>query len=236
MLHGIDVSSWQGAIDVSQIPVDFVISKATQGCYYVNPCCDGVIQTARECGQKWGFYHFAEGENPTSEADYFIDNCAGYFHEGVPVLDFEASAIEEWGADGAREFLDRVRDRTGVRPLIYMSESVCGYFDWSGVASEYGLWVAKYPDVVNPSFDDAENMGVELNTGAWELAAIWQFASDGILSGYNGHLDVNLAYMDRDAWDKYAVKTVAAEFADVAHESNVETFETENYRITVETK
>lgn len=236
MLHGIDVSSWQGAIDVSQIPVDFVISKATEGTYYINPCCDDVIQTARECGLKWGFYHFADAENPIAEANYFVDNCKGYFKEGVPVLDFEGSSVYEWGVEGAKAFLDRVSELTWIRPLIYMSENVCTQFDWARVAEDYGLWVASYPDVASPSFEDAENMGVNLNVGAWECAALWQFASDGLLNGYNGFLDVNLAFMDRDAWDKYAGKTVTAEFADVAHESNVETFETENYRITVETK
>lgn len=237
MLYGIDVSSWQGAINVADMQLDFVISKATQGTNYTNPCCDGVIQQCRETGKKWGFYHFAEGGNPTQEADYFVDECQGYFGSGIPVLDFEADAIGLWGVEGSKEFLDRVQQRTGVKPLIYMSESVCTYYDWSSVANaDYGLWCARYPDIANPTFYEIANVDVALNTGAWEFAAIWQFASDTRVSGYDGDLDGNVAFMDASAWDAYAGTIVPVEFHDEQEVRNSETFESENLKITVEYK
>ena len=35
-LNGIDISNWQAGIDLSAVPCDFVISKATEGCWYVS--------------------------------------------------------------------------------------------------------------------------------------------------------------------------------------------------------
>lgn len=237
MMRGIDVSSWQGAIDLAALDIDFCISKATEGVDYVNPCCDGVIQQAVELGKKWGFYHFAQGLDPVREADFFVDNCSGYFHEGLPVLDYEADALALWSVDDAKTWLDRVQERTGVKPLIYMSESVVTSRDWSSVASaDYGLWVARYPDIYRPSYEDAAESGVELAVGSWGFAAIWQFASDLHLEGYAGDLDGNLAFMDASSWDAYAGKSVQAEFAQESRETNSQTFENENLKITVEFK
>lgn len=206
MLTGIDVSSWQGRINVRDMPVDFVVAKATEDVDYVNPYCDFVVQQCIESGKKWGFYHYAKGAGPEDEARYFIDNTRDYFGRGIPVLDFEeAYATCGWGVPGAKAFLDAVQRETGVKPLIYMSESLCSALDWSSVASaDYGLWIAKYPNVAHPTFEGVANAGASLNTGAWPFAAIWQFASDCRVSGYDGDLDGNLAFMDAYAWDVYA--------------------------------
>ena len=39
-LNGIDISKWQGNIDLSVVPCDFVIIKATQGIGYVSEYFD----------------------------------------------------------------------------------------------------------------------------------------------------------------------------------------------------
>lgn len=203
MLNGIDISGHQGDIDLSALAIDFVIVKGTEGTGYVNPWCDPKVQQARDLGLLWGFYHFASGYDATAEADYFVDQCMGYFGEGIPVLDFEADAVNR-GTWWAKMFLDRVYDRTGVRPLIYMSQSVAANYDWSHVAPYYGLWVAKYPPVTNPDFGYAPDWKGSI--GAWDGIAIWQYASDGRIPGYGGNLDLNHAYMDADAWMRYVGK------------------------------
>ena len=38
-LNGIDISNWQAGIDLSVVPCDFVISKATEGSWYVSADC-----------------------------------------------------------------------------------------------------------------------------------------------------------------------------------------------------
>lgn len=228
MLVGIDVSSWQGKIDVRYMPVDFVIAKATEDVDYVNPYCDYVVQQCIESGKKWGFYHFAKGASPEAEARYFIDNTRSYFGRGIPVLDFEGEAVAAWGLEGAKTWLDYVYSETGVKPLIYMSESVCSSSDWfSVVSADYGLWIAKYPNVVHPTFEDVANDGAELDTGTWPFAAIWQFASDCRVAGYDADLDGNIAFMDADGWDAYASAANSQKVEETAN------FENEKIKVSV---
>ena len=59
MMNGIDISSYQTGIDLSKVPCDFVIIKATGGTGYVNPDCDRVFKQALALGKKIGVYHFA---------------------------------------------------------------------------------------------------------------------------------------------------------------------------------
>ena len=228
MLTGIDVSSWQGKIDVRYMPVDFVIAKATESVDYANPYCDFVIQQCIESGKKWGVYHFAKGDEPESEARFFVDNVRNYFGRGIPVLDFEGEAAYIWGVLGAKAFLDCVYRETGIKPLIYMSESVCSSLDWSSVVlSDYGLWIAKYPNVAHPTFEDVANAGAGLDTGAWPFAAIWQFASDCRVAGYDGDLDGNIAFMDAAAWDAYAGTYTSSDSQETAN------FENEKIKVSV---
>ena len=51
-MNGIDVSSWQTGIDISQVDCDFVIMKATEGETYVNPDCDRVYQDCIKHGNQ----------------------------------------------------------------------------------------------------------------------------------------------------------------------------------------
>lgn len=229
MFVGIDVSSWQGEINVRDMAVDFVIAKATEGAgFYVNPLCDFVVQQCIASGKKWGFYHFASGASPEAEARFFVDNTRDYFGHGIPVLDFESDAITVWGVSGAKTFLDAVQRETGVKPLIYMSESICSSLDWSSVvAADYGLWIAKYPNVAHPTFEDVANAGANFDTGAWPFAAIWQFASDCRVEGYDGDLDGNVAFMDAAAWDAYAGTYTNSEPQETAN------FENEKIKVSV---
>lgn len=203
-MNGIDISHWQNGIDVSKIPCDFVIIKATQGTGFVDNCCNKFYQAAKKAGKKLGLYHFADGKSTgKQEADHFIKNIKGYIGEAILVLDWEADALKK-GPSYAKEFLDRVFEVTGVRPLIYMSKSVCREYDWTSVvAANYGLWMAQYANKnatgyqTNP-WTDAKGMG------AFKSYAIHQYSSAGRLTGFSGNLDLNIAYMTADAWNKYA--------------------------------
>lgn len=60
-----------------------------------------------------------------------------------------------WNVQYAKTFLDRVFNVTGIKPLIYMSESVVRSYDWTSIAEAgYGLWVAKYRDkIIDKNYD-----------------------------------------------------------------------------------
>lgn len=201
-MNGIDISAWQRGIDLSVVPADFVIIKATEGTDYVSDDCDRAYQQAKASGKKVGVYHFADGQSSGAiEANYFIDHCSGYVGEAILILDWEADALSQ-GPGYAKEFLDTVQSRTGVKPMIYMSGSVANQYDWSSVvAGDYGLWVAYYSiESINGYNPDAESYGLNY----WSEAAILQYTSGGNLPGYNGRLDLNVFYGDSNAWDAYA--------------------------------
>ena len=206
-LKGIDISKWQTGIDLSKIDCDFVIVKSTEGIGYVDRKCDSFYQQAKRLGKKLGFYHFARPRNDAvREAQYFYNNTKNYFGEAIPILDWEAENKSDvaW----AKRWLDEVYRLSGVKPLIYMSESVANAYNWSSVANaDYGLWVAKYRDN-NPDYNyNMANAGTRPRVKWWKFYCMWQWTSTGRLNGYSGNLDCNVFYGDGTTWDKYAGKS-----------------------------
>lgn len=209
VMNGIDISKWQSGIDLSAVNADFVIVKATEGIGYVDKSCDGFFQKALSLGKKLGFYHFARPTNdPVREADFFYNNCRGYFGKGIPILDWESGNTSNvaW----AKRWLDRVYQLSGVKPVIYMSESVVNANDWSSVAAaDYGLWVAKYRDN-NPDYNyNMANAGSRPKVKWWKFYCMWQWTSTGRLNGYGGYLDCDVFYGDQSTWDAYVGKSTS---------------------------
>ena len=140
MLKGLDLSVWQ-SVGTGDGDYDFIICKATEGVGYTDPNCDAHYQRAKAQGKLLGVYHFARpGYNdPIAEADWFVSQIQGYIGEAVLILDWEVEAV--WNVGWAKQWLDRVYEKTGVKPMIYMSGSVVNSYDWSSVvAGDYGLW------------------------------------------------------------------------------------------------
>ena len=203
MLKGIDISKWQAGIDLSKIDTDFVICKATEGVGYTDKNCDGFYQQAKRLGKKLGVYHFARpdlGNTAIAEADWFVRETKGYHKEAILVLDWERGDLKN--VTWAKQWLDRVYEKTGVKPLIYMSASVMRSADWSSVVkADYGLWVANYGANNGAANESAFN---KYPLKYWTFYALWQYTSVGRLRGYNGNLDLNYFSGDKEAWDKYA--------------------------------
>ena len=203
-MNGIDISNHQKGLDISKVPCDFVIMKATEGTTFVDKYCDGFYQQAKKLGKKLGVYHFASGKSSgTAEADFFLKNIAGYIGEAILVLDWEGNAVNR-GVGYAKEFLDRVYAKTGVRPLLYSYNNCINAYDWSSVAkADYGLWNAGY-------YAGYQTMGynpiapIKGGLGAWGSCAMYQYTSSGRLPGWSGNLDLDVFYGDAKAWDAYA--------------------------------
>lgn len=210
VMNGIDISKWQSGIDLSAVKADFVIVKATEGIGYVDKSCDTFFQKALSLGKKLGFYHFARPTNdPVREADFFYNNCRGYFGKGIPILDWESGNTGD--VTWAQRWLDRVYQLSGVKPVIYMSESVVNANNWSAVAAaDYGLWVAKYRDN-SPDYNyNMANAGSRPHVKWWKFYCMWQWTSTGRLNGYSGNLDCDVFYGDGLTWDAYVGKSTSA--------------------------
>lgn len=203
-LQGIDIASYQTGIDLSVVPCDFVIVKATEGVNYTNPDFTRAYTQAKEQNKLIGIYHYANGAGATAEADYYLSVVGDRVGDAILVLDWEQGGNSAFGnVSYAKQWLDHVYSKTKVRPLIYMSKSVTYGYDWSAVAQNHGLWVAQYAN--NNPTNYQSNPWTDTNGyGAWSSPVIFQYTSTGRLSGWSGNLDLNLAYMDATAWAKYA--------------------------------
>lgn len=212
MLRVIDTSVYQADLVVAAVDADAFIVKATGGVGYVNPDCDDTVQQAIAIGKPFGFYHyFSDGFNdgdPIAEANFFVDNCLGYFNKGIPILDWERGGNPDVGNTGkALQFLRQVEARTGVKPIIYMSLSLVTGMDWSAVvANNNGLWCAAYVEnnTPIPNFSMDPNRDPNPHWDGNVNDVLWQFTSTGRISGYPGNLDCSFFYGSRASWDAYA--------------------------------
>lgn len=202
-MNGIDISSYQAELNAGIVPSDFVFIKATEGTKYINPTWKEQAGQVTQANKLLGFYHFASVGNPIAEADFFISVVKDYIGKAVLVLDFEAGAINAWGNVGARQFLNRVKEKTGINPMIYMSAEVTRQFNWSIASGNNALWVAQYASMSPTGYQSApwaDGKGY----GAWSSAAIHQYSSSGSLANWDGHLDLNLAYINATQWKALA--------------------------------
>lgn len=198
-MNGIDISNWQNGINLDAVPYDFIIAKATQGKTYVSPDCARQVEQARARGKLFGVYHYIDGSGAIGEADFFIDSIKNWVGEGMLCLDWESNQNSAWGnEDYLRQVAQRVIDRTGIPPVIYVQQSRMAQVKPIADALNCALWIAQYANMNATGYQDAP-----WNEGAYSCA-IRQYSSCGRLSGYSGNLDLNKAYMDAAAWKKYA--------------------------------
>lgn len=207
-LHGIDISGWQRGINLAAVPGDFAIIKATGGTTFVSTACDEQYQAARQAGKLVGIYHFANddhlGSSAIAEADFFIQNTLGY-HDGktLLVLDFEMQALP-LGPGWALAFLQRVEERTGIKPIIYLQGSEASQSKYDPIVrNDNGLWLAHW--TMNHRVDGHQNPPAPMAT-RWPFAILHQYTSEGRLPGYGGDLDLNTFAGDASTWMKYAAK------------------------------
>ncbi len=221
MMNGIDIADHQRGIDLTKVPCDFVICKATGGTGYVSPDFKRQIEQALSEGKCVGAYHFAldgfTGTTPEREAQHFLSVVEPYLGKIVLALDWEAKAVK-LGSDWAKRWLDYVYEKTGIRAMIYMSKGTANSKVWAEVAKNHPLWVAQYAISTDKNYKKgytpvrgylADPPGNK-KVGPWgENITIRQYTSMGFLDGYPRRLDLNLAYIDRAGWDKLCGKTAA---------------------------
>jgi len=216
MMNGIDISSHQAGIQISVMgTTDFVIVKATQGVTYTNPYFAKHAQETERSGKLLGIYHYAGGNSPSAEADFFWSRFKPYVGKAIPVLDWEGYQNSKFktGPAWVKPFMERFYALSGVWPLIYMSKSVCRSYNWSWVAARCGLWCAQYASDRVTNYQSrpwTDSKGI----GAWKQMTIYQYSSHGRVLGYGANVDINIAYLDKEGWAKIANGTRKSETVD----------------------
>ena len=183
MLKGCDVSSWQNPSDWNGDDFDFVIMKASEGVTITDSKAASHYKKAQSLGKLTGFYHYARPEYNTAakEAQYFVSIVKPYIGKSILALDYEGKALA-YGASWAKQWLDKVYELTGVKPVIYLQGSVVK--DYKAILdADYGLWVAHW-GVSSPRI------------APWPFYTLWQYRGDPLdLDYFNG---------DKATWNKYA--------------------------------
>lgn len=221
-MRGIDISNNNPNVSPASLPIDFCICKATEGIGFVDQFCDKWISELERAGIPWGFYHYGRENDPVAEAQFFMRQTEGYWGRGIPVLDWETTQDVNW----VNAFVREIHKVKGVWCWIYANP---WRFNQGGVEENCMRWIADYPNVLRPSLD--YDPGEPPATDG--LVGCWQFASDGQVDGYDGDLDVNVFYGDREAWGKYAGSCNENEVTPT-HETDV--LENDRYKVTIERK
>lgn len=191
-IYSVDVFSGSSDSIIRDPHAQAVIVKATQGTGYVNPLCNHQWDLAGSLGKLRGLYHYASGDNPVAEAQYFINNIKNYVGQGVLILDWESYQNSSWGnTNWARQFVNEVHRLTGVWPLIYVQESAL--WQVANCASNCGVWVAKYASMTWNSWA-VPNMSV--SAGAFGALTGLQFTG--------GDIDRSIWYLDAAGWNRLA--------------------------------
>lgn len=201
-MNFIDISSYQAQINLDALfkenPLDGVIIKATEATGYTNPYFKTWAEWLIENGKPWGVYHFLAGADAIAEAEFFYKTIKRYVGKCVPCADYEGEALHR-GTAWLKEFLDEFYRLSGVRCLVYCSQSVTQEQNFTEIAKNHRLWMAQYADF-SPVYGFKENPwhnGSVAPFNGWQMQ---QYTSCGVLNGWRSYLDLDKFYGTADDW------------------------------------
>ena len=191
-LKFVDVYSGSGVALATEPNSQGTIVKMTQGLDYVNPIANAQYAAAKKAGRLLGAYHYAGGNDPVKEANYFINNIRNYVKEAVLILDWESYQNAAFGdTSWCLKFVNEVHRLTGVWCMIYVQASAISQV--ANCAPYCALWVAGYP------YRDQRNWNVpefNYNISPWKTYTLWQFTG--------GDMDRSVASVDAAGWKRIA--------------------------------
>ena len=191
--HGIDLSKHNGSIDFARVKAsgraDFAIMRAGYGklASQKDACFETYYRCAKSVGIPVGAYWYSYAmsvEEALQEAAACIECIKGKQFEYPIFFDVEESAQLALGKDKVTAiiaaFLGKLQ-AAGYWVGLYMSASPLSTLVRADVLAAYTVWVAHY-GVNKPSF-----------SGRYEM---WQYSSNGTVSGISGKVDLDECYVD----------------------------------------
>lgn len=198
---GIDVSSYQGAVDWNAVAadgIDFAFIRVgyrgwgSAGTMNADKYFEQNIRGATAAGLKVGVYFYSQAiteDEAAEEAQFVLDAISGYDVKYPVVFDWEVvgrSDARTYGLSSsmlgkcANTFCLAV-ENAGYKPVIYVNK-YSGYkkYDLRDVTN-YDLWLAEY-DVESPTF--------------YYDFKIWQYGDEGTVSGISGKADMDISFTD----------------------------------------
>lgn len=195
-IKGIDVSKWQGNIDWTAVKndgVQFAMLRASYGSSTVDPTFETNYQNAKANGIAVGAYHYSYAttlEKATTEVNFFLSELQGKQFEYPICIDIEDSSQRKVDQETLTQiallYLDKL-SAAGYYPIIYTSKTwFTSVLDDTQLTS-YDHWLSQWSSSITYS-------------GA---VAIWQYTSNGTVSGINSRVDMNTSYIDYATKIKY---------------------------------
>lgn len=195
--HGIDVSHWQGRIDWKRVArsgrVQFVVAKATEGTWRVDPMYARNKKLAQQQGLYFTAYHFAnpsrEPNDALREADWFLKHADLGGANLLPALDLEdhgglsPAQLQRW----VFQWMRRVEQRLGVKPMLYTSPGF-----WSGRVADSTAVARAGFDTLWLSHWYVRKPWIPANRWAKHGWSFWQWTETGSVPGIGGAVDRNV--------------------------------------------
>lgn len=203
-VHGIDVSHHQGAIEwellrnqgaIDGQPLSFVFMKATEGGDYTDPHFTHNFQEAKKYGIMRGAYHFYRSSAPAKQqAEHFMRNVKLERGDLPPVLDVEEKPdgiTPEDFRQGILEWLVRVEQHYGVKPILYTYHSFHQQYMNDSVFNLYPYWIAHY------------HVDSIRYRGPWSF---WQHSDRGAMPGIKGSVDLDVFHGTFEELQQMAIR------------------------------
>jgi GH25 family lysozyme M1 (1,4-beta-N-acetylmuramidase) len=186
LYHLDDVTSFAQAAEAG---IWGIIHKATTGATGQDSAYAARRGEALAAGLLWGAYHWGTNADVADQVDNFL-NVADPDTDMLVALDFEETAGNQMTLDQARDFLERVADKLGRKPVLYgggLLKTDLGSTQDPFFGS-HRLWLAHYS--TTPTVQ-----------ASWETYWLWQYTDSvtgiapntvaGIPGDSEGNLDCN---------------------------------------------
>ena len=212
---GIDISSWNNAIDwdaLKEQGIEYVMIRAGYGWEHTDKRFEENIKGAIASGMPIGIYFYSYAQDVKKaqvEANYCIKLLEPYRDSiTLPV----AYDLEEYSGmtgqqltDVAETFCAAVQN-AGYHTMVYANGNFFSKMDLSGL-SDMGVdyWYAWYPAV--PDLQSTRTL-----KGSSTQASIWQYSSTAVAQGAlaSGKTDINVLYMPE--YLSFSAPKVTAEY------------------------
>lgn len=169
-----------------------MLLKATEGVNYTDPCFKANIKAAIAAGLPVGAYHFLRSTPIDQQCRDFLAAVKPYKLTWPAAVDVEHNELSALGrgklTDMVLNFCARVK-AAGYQPMVYSNRNwfyLAKLLDIGRIrAAGIPVWLAWYTNAT------------PANTDRSALCDMWQYASDGQISGIAGHpVDLNVSYRD----------------------------------------
>lgn len=126
----------------------------------------------KKLGFKWGSFHVGTAGDPIAEADFYLATAKPAKNE-VMALDLEDISKREYmDLNGAQRFIERIKEKTGRYPLLYVTgsthQAIVENPGTESIFAKTGIWYVR----------NCRSIYCYFPNKVWQTYTLWQFASE----------------------------------------------------------